>query len=888
MNGLPHDIEKQLALLSPAHAAYLKHQVEWSSTARLSQLPPEPSEQSGWLAKINDDPAKSKALTEDPSEPWSEFGVQSGRGFGKLLDMRTLIPVPAGWCEIGKLAVGDEVFAENGKPCQVVATFDDMPTKAYRLTFSDGTTVDACADHQWVTWTHRDRKQYLRHDKGIDDFPANWPAYRQALYHAKGGIVGFCGPEIRTTQRIIDTFTHASRGDTNHCVPVCGDLQLPEIDVFDPWALGYWLGNGTATDSRISCHDEDVVEVEARFAALGFAVTRSPSMPDRDFRAGGLQHCLKALGVLSNKHVPARYLRASAEQRRAMLAGLLDSDGHCAVKTGRIEFCSTDKQLAEGVVELARSLGQKPVLAEGCAKLNGKDCGPKYRVTWRPTYQPFSLPRKAAAWQPPAAQALRNKHRMITKFEEIEPRPMRCITVDSPNSMYLCGEGMIPTHNTRMGAEWLLKDAWEDPKALPRCVIAPTQADVKHTCFEGVSGLVTLAPPEIVDNYNRSELVLTLKNGGIIRGFSAEKPERLRGPENAAGWMDEVAAWGPDAEDVFDMFMFGLRIGDNPRFIWTSTPKPIPLIRKLTAPRKGRIIVRASTYENKANLSPKFLEKIAEHEGTRLGRQEIHGELIDPTEAGIIRQSWLRLWPSAKALPAFQWIVMSLDTAFTEKTLDKRGDPDPTACGVFGVFEHEKRTNIILLDCWQAYLGFPDLVRRVKKEAAKSYGDDGDTALVQPLFGSSRPLGSGRKPDIILVEEKGSGISLRQALAATGLETFPYNPGRADKLSRLHVVSPLFSQKRVWLPESDRTPGKPRTWCEPLVDQLTTFAGSGSIKHDDFVDVTTQALRLCMDKNLLSFAPEAQHEKRGREREREAEDAIQASLANGYENPYNC
>lgn len=469
-----------------------------------------------------------------------------------------------------------------------------------------------------------------------------------------------------------------------------------------------------------------------------------------------------------------------------------------------------------------------------------------------------------------------------------DPKNLKANTADqaTPWSEYgiQSGRGF---GKTRTGAEWILKDAWEDPKAFPRCVIAPTQADVKHTCFEGVSGIVTIAPPAIVANYNRSELVLELKNGATIRGFSAEKPERLRGPEHAAAWLDELAAWGPDGEDVFDMMAFGLRIGDNPRFIWTSTPKPIPLVRKLTKPQPGRIIVRGSTYDNRANLNAKFLEKIAEHEGTRLGRQEIHGELIDPEEAGIIRRSWLRLWPASKALPKFNWIVMSLDTAFTEKTLDKRGDPDPSACSVWGIFEHEKRTNILLLDSWREHLNFPDLVRKTKREMNKAYGDDQDAAIVAPMFGGAKPIGSGRKPDIVIIEDKGSGISLRQALAASGLETYAYNPGRADKLARLHIVSPLFAQKRVWLPESDRTPGKPRTWCEPLIDQLTTFSGSGSIKHDDDLDACTQALRIAMDKGLLAVSAEPAHQQRSNEQEREAYEAREASLAKGYANPYD-
>lgn len=408
---------------------------------------------------------------------------------------------------------------------------------------------------------------------------------------------------------------------------------------------------------------------------------------------------------------------------------------------------------------------------------------------------------------------------------------------------------------TRVGAEWLGREAYEDPRSLPRAVIAPTQADVRFTCFEGESGLCSVVPPECVRHYNRTDIVLTLTNGAAIRGFSAEKADRLRGPQHAGVWADELAAWGKDATQTWDMAQFGLRLGPLPRVMWTTTPKPVEIVRQLTAPQDGRIVVRGSTFDNRANLPASFFKALEQYEGTRLGRQELYGELIDPEESGIINRRWFRLWPSKTPLPTFEWIIMSLDTAFTERTLDKRNNADPTACSVWGVFQHEKRANLILLDCWEDHLGMPDLIRRVKREKNVAYGDDEDTALIKPLFGSAKPRTSGRKPDIILIEDKGSGISLRQMLAESGIEAYAYNPGRADKVSRLHIVSPVFAQRRVWLPESDRHAGKPRTWCEPLVAQLCTFTGEGSTKHDDHVDSTTQAIRLCLDKGLIGMLP---------------------------------
>lgn len=406
---------------------------------------------------------------------------------------------------------------------------------------------------------------------------------------------------------------------------------------------------------------------------------------------------------------------------------------------------------------------------------------------------------------------------------------------------------------TRMGAEWLANQAWLDPERLPRCVVAPTQNDVRLTCFEGQSGLLNILPPECVQDYNRTDIIIYLSGGGIIRGFSAEKPDRLRGPENADCWADEIAAWGRDAEDVYDMLMFGLRIGPNPRLLWTSTPKPVAIVRRLTAPRPRRIIVHGSTYDNRANLSDSFLAQLEPYEGTKIGRQEIHGELIDPEEAGIVRRSDINLWPTGKPLPPFRMIILSLDTAYTEKTLDKKGDPDPTACGCWGVFQWKKMTHIMLLDAWEDHLGIMDLMRRVKREMKCRYGEDEGEPMLKPMFGPSRMRTTGRAPDMLLIEDKGSGISLRQMLAESGIEAHAYNPGRADKLARLHIVSPLFTNKRVWMVESSKNVGKPVSWAEPVIEQLCTFAGEGSIKHDDHVDQTTQAIRVAMDMGLLSL-----------------------------------
>lgn len=417
--------------------------------------------------------------------------------------------------------------------------------------------------------------------------------------------------------------------------------------------------------------------------------------------------------------------------------------------------------------------------------------------------------------------------------------------------LLLAGRG---AGKTRTAAEVL--GAWAMLQPETRWLVsAPTYSDLTGVCFEGDSGLINCIPDTLIDTYNRSEVEITLVNGSTIKGITAEKPERFRGPQFHGGWLDELAAW-QRAEEAFDLLMFGMRLGQKPRLICTTTPKPNNIIRNLLK-REGKdvVVTRASTYANLDNLAPTFRDQILRYEGTTIGRQEIHAEVINPEEMGIIKRSDIRIWPHDKPLPELEFVVMSLDTAFTEETgsttRSKRSDPDYSACCVWGVFSlGPTRRDVILLDCWQERLGFPDLIRRVKSEMKAEYAPR-ERSLIKPMFGPSHVENSGRKPDVLLIEDKGSGISLRQMLDREGIVSAPYNPGRARKLDRLHAISPLFAAKRIWMVESDKMPGRPKTWAEPLVEQLTTFSGEGSIPHDDMMDAGVQGLRYLADRDMI-------------------------------------
>ncbi|HYW24190.1 MAG TPA: terminase family protein, partial [Terriglobales bacterium] len=157
-------------------------------------------------------------------------------------------------------------------------------------------------------------------------------------------------------------------------------------------------------------------------------------------------------------------------------------------------------------------------------------------------------------------------------------------------------------------------------------VVGRTFADARDTCVEGETGLLSVLPGSAVAAWNRSLGQLMLANGARYHCFSADQPDRLRGPQHHRAWCDELAAWAyPDA---WDQLMFGLRLGADPRVVVTTTPRPSRLVRTLTeAPTTH--LTRGTTYENVDNLPAAFMDQIvARYEGTRLARQEILGEIV--------------------------------------------------------------------------------------------------------------------------------------------------------------------------------------------------------------------------------------------------------------------
>lgn len=360
------------------------------------------------------------------------------RGGGKRLALDTKVPTPDGWTTIGEIKKGDQLFDETGAVYTVLKAHSiESEPDAYKVVFSDGEEIEADAEHLWYTEARLPRGGRKRH----------------ARRH----------PGVRTTVQIRDSLTTYQAGEWNHSIPNARALQLPDVDLpLDPYVFGAWLGDGASTGGLLHTNDEEVEFFIAQLEAAGHTCVVTAhrggtnSEHSRQVRFGQ-QTTLKELGVYGNKHIPIRYLRASEEQRLALLQGLMDTDGSVS-REGKAEYITGSQTLRDGVGELLRSLGFKGIWTEKtvrpCASSNapGDSYGPYYRFRIqayadRPIVR---MPHKLARLRNrPTTQPI-SEGRRIVAVEPIDPKPMRCLTVDSPSGLFLVGAGMVPTHNTTL------------------------------------------------------------------------------------------------------------------------------------------------------------------------------------------------------------------------------------------------------------------------------------------------------------------------------------------------------------------------------------------------------------------------------------------------------
>ena len=297
-------------------------------------------------------------------------------------------------------------------------------------------------------------------------------------------------------------------------------------------------------------------------------------------------------------------------------------------------------------------------------------------------------------------------------------------------------------------------------------IIAPTFADGRDTCVEGESGLLSILNDETIANYNRSLGEVVLHNGSRFKTFSADSPERLRGPQHHRAWCDELGSW--KYTETWDQLMFGLRLGQNPKVVITTTPKPIPIIKEL-AKRKDVLVTSGSTFENEKNLADAAVRQLRErYAGTRLGRQELFAEILEDVEGSLWSRDMLQsaMLKFNEKLPDFKRVVVAVDPAVT-------ANKDSNETGIVICATDHKGQYYVLNDISGVYT--PDTWAKKTVEAYESY-----------------------KADKVIAEVNNGG-DLVQKVVKTVDPNVNYKAVRATrgKFVRAEPIAALYEQKRV-------------------------------------------------------------------------------------------
>lgn len=346
---------------------------------------------------------------------------------------------------------------------------------------------------------------------------------------------------------------------------------------------------------------------------------------------------------------------------------------------------------------------------------------------------------------------------------------------------------------TRIGAEWL---AWQlvTKPGSRAAIIAPTFGDARDTCVEGESGILgVLRGYGMIaqgKGWNRSLGEIKLLNGSQIKLFSGEEPDRLRGPQHHFAWCDEIAAYQYGLE-AWDMMTFGLRLGDHPQVVATSTPRPVGLVRNLLARKDGSVAVtRGSTYDNRDNLAPTFLaELLARYEGTRLGRQEIMGELLEDTPGALWTLPLIEQHRVTEA-PHLVRTIVAVDPAVTDT-----GDET----GIIVAGRDSRQHGYTLAD--YSMRGTPDQWARRVIDAYETH--EADAVVVE--------VNQGGQMVAQVLRTIRPSLPIREVRASKGKQTRAEPVSALYEQGKIHHVGlfpQLEEQLTTWTPDDPKSPDR--------------------------------------------------------------------------------
>ena len=376
--------------------------------------------------------------------------------------------------------------------------------------------------------------------------------------------------------------------------------------------------------------------------------------------------------------------------------------------------------------------------------------------------------------------------------------------------LILAGRGF---GKTRTGAEWI-RDQVENNRATRIALVARTTDEAQSVMIEGESGIINVSPPWNKPTYEPSKRKLTWPTGAFALVFSSHEPDQLRGPQFDAAWCDELASWQYPNE-TWDNLAFALRLGRHPRSVVTTTPKTVELVRSLPN-RPGVHVTRGSTYENQDNLPPTFFNGLIEqYDGTRIGQQEIHAELIDEDEDALWKREWIEK-ARLGSYPPIARIVVSIDPAMSTR-------PTSSETGIVVVGADMRRQHAYILADESGRLTPNNMALRV--------------AHLYDKFNATQ----------IVVEANAGGNHVETTLRNAVERTLPIKSIRArhGKQIRAEPVAALYEQGRVH--HVGRFPA--------LEDQMCTWTPDLGPSHSpDRADALVHAVTdLILNRNPINF-----------------------------------
>ena len=524
--------------------------------------------------------------------------VIAGRRFGKDIDINTpiLCYKPSTgktyWSKMGKLKEGEYVFDEQGTPTKITFVSEVFNNPCYKITFSTGESITAGQDHKWVVKTKHNRR-YKNSEESI-----------------------------LTTKELYEGGVKTGSNEYNYLISLPKPLKLPFKKLrLDPYLMGYHIGDGTVGTNYLTIGDLDIENVTQNFSEIG--ITLRPMAGK--YRYSILEHKSKDFSNyrknrIKRKYIPKDYLDGSIEQRLSLLQGLCDSDGSYSKA---VELSSTSKRLFNQYLYLLSSLG----IHYGISKVvssyrqsNGKlkRTGTNYRIGFNTSLPVFRIKRKLEK-QFAKQRSNQTKNIAITSIIPVPTVPTKCISVDAPSHMYLCGKTLIPTHNTELGKLCAYRTLIRDAGKV--AWFSPT-----HTMYDHVFREMYEALHPISRYTNIQKNMIILNNGAELKFWSAESSKAVRGQSYDLAILDEAAyyksgeSWESDIRPtladrtgkafflttpngrnyIYELFLRGQNPDDNEFRSWRF-PSIVSPFFKIDEYNNARIAMPARIFEQEYN-----------------------------------------------------------------------------------------------------------------------------------------------------------------------------------------------------------------------------------------------------------------------------------------------